>query len=648
MSWTPEQSETLYNLPNWAEGFFHINAAGHVAARPGLEEDTPSIDLFELTEDILRRGLRAPLLLRFDGILRAAVQRIAGAFDQARNEFGYTAPYRCIFPVKVNQQRQVVEQLVAGGREHGLGLEVGSKPELLAVMGLELEPDSPLICNGYKDREYVETALLASRLGIRPIIVVEKFSELATLLEASAQLNIAPHIGVRMKPRIQGSGRWKDSGGDRSKFGLTTRQIVEVVNVLKDAGQLDRLVLLHFHIGSQVTNVRSIKDALREATRTFVGLAQLGAPLEFIDVGGGLAVDYDGSNTTGDSSMNYHVQEYANDVVWHMHEACLAAGLPEPTILSESGRALTAHHAVLVTEVLGVSNYTAVDEVAPLESGEHEMVAKMAEVAERLAVLPKHEREEAHREAYHDALQLREEAMLLFNMGQLDLEGRARVEELFWAACGRILEVQRGAEHVPAELAHLEEAMADTYFLNFSLFQSLPDSWAIGQLFPVLPLHRHNEEPTRRATLVDVTCDSDGKVERFVGRTETKRVLEVHPIQEGERYFMAFFLVGAYQEILGDMHNLFGDTNVVHVDVNARGKPTLPHVVRGDRVQELLSYVEFHENDLVRRMRTHIEAALDAGRLTFEQSALLQDHYERGLSGYSYLTPTSTLSPTSL
>lgn len=645
MSWTPDQSETLYNLPHWAEGFFFINEAGHVAARPGLTEDGGTVDLFELTKDVLRRGLRAPLLLRFDGILRAAVQRISGAFDHARKEFGYTAPYRCVFPIKVNQQRQVVEQLVAGGREHGLGLEVGSKPELLAVMGLELEPGSPLICNGYKDREYVETALLASRLGIRPIIVVEKFTELATILEASRALDIAPHIGVRMKPRIQGSGRWKDSGGDRSKFGLTTRQIVEVVSVLKEAGQLDRLVLLHFHIGSQVTNVRSIKDALREATRTFVGLCQLGAPLEFIDVGGGLAVDYDGSNTTSNSSMNYHVQEYANDVVWHMREACQAAGIPEPTILSESGRALTAHHAVLVTEVLGVSNYTAVDEVAPLGDDEDEMVAKMAEVSERLDALPRSEREGSHREAYHDALQLREEAMLLFNMGQLDLEGRARVEELFWAACARILEVQRSAEDTPDELAHLEEAMADTYFLNFSLFQSLPDSWAIGQLFPVMPLHRLDEEPTRRATLVDVTCDSDGKVEDFVSRTETKRVLEVHKVEPGQRYFMAFFLVGAYQEILGDMHNLFGDTNVVHVDLGPSGKPTLPHVVRGDRVQELLSYVEFHEHDLVRCMRTHIERALEAGRLTLEQSALLQEHYERGLSGYSYLTPLTPTSP---
>ena len=642
MTWTPEQSETLYNLPNWAQGYFHINAAGNIAACPSGEEGGETVDLFAMTEDILRRGLRAPLLLRFDCILRQAVARISNAFNHARKEFGYTAPYQCIFPIKVNQQRHVVEQLVAGGKEHGLGLEVGSKPELLAVMGLNLDPGTPMICNGYKDREYIETALLASRLGIRPIIVVEKFSELGTILKAAKELDIKPEIGVRMKPRIQGSGRWKESGGDRSKFGLTTRQIVEAVKVLEEAGQLDRLVLLHFHIGSQVTNVRSVKEAMREATRTFIGLRDLGATVEFVDVGGGLAVDYDGSNTTNDSSMNYSLQEYANDVVWHLKEACDEQGLEQPKILSESGRALTAHHAVLITEVLGVSNYTDVKETNSAEEGEPDMVFKMSEVYERLRHVAKPKRDAQRREAYHDALQLRDEAMLLFNMGQLDLEGRARVEELFWATCDQILELEGEDDVIPEELASLEDAMADTYFLNFSLFQSLPDSWAIHQLFPCVPLHRHTEEPTRRATLVDVTCDSDGKIEHFVGREEPKSVLEVHSFEEKDRYFLAFFLVGAYQEILGDMHNLFGDTNVIHVDFAPGGRPTLSHVIRGDRVQELLSYVEFHEHDLIASMRKNIEEALEAGHMTFEQSALLQEHYERGLAGYSYLTPHNT------
>lgn len=638
MTWTPRESEDLYNLPAWGQGYFGINAAGNVTATPSPGAEP--IDLHALTEDILRRGMRAPLLLRFDGILRQAVARISNAFDAARAEFDYQAPYHCIFPIKVNQQRHVVEQLVAGGEAHGLGLEVGSKPELLAVMGLNLRAGTPLICNGYKDAEYIETALLASRLGIRPVIVVEKFTELATILRASEELGIEPEIGVRMKPRIQGSGRWKESGGDRSKFGLTTRQIVEAVKVLEAAGKLDRLVLLHFHIGSQITNVRSVKEAMREATRTFIGLRELGATIEFVDVGGGLAVDYDGSNTTSDSSMNYSLQEYANDVVWHLKEACDEEGLAQPTILSESGRALTAHHAVLITEVLGVSNYTAVEDAVVAEEGEHDMVFKMSEVHTRMRQSAKNAREAQRREAYHDALQLRDEAMLLFNMGQLDLEGRARVEELFWATCNQILELEGDEEDYAEEFTALDNAMADTYFLNFSLFQSLPDSWAIHQLFPCVPLHRHTEEPTRRATLVDVTCDSDGKIEHFVGDGEPKSVLEVHPFTEGERYFVAFFLVGAYQEILGDMHNLFGDTNVIHVDHAANGRPTLSHVIRGDRVQELLSYVEYHEQDLITNMRKNIEEALDAGRMTLEQSALLQEHFERGLAGYSYLSPS--------
>lgn len=639
MSWTPTDSEALYNLPNWGSGYFRINEAGNLTVRPDERKDE-EVDLYELTGEILRRGVRAPLLLRFDGILRDRVRRLTAAFDQARADSGYTASYRAVYPIKVNQQRHVVEQLVEGGREHGLGLEVGSKPELLAAMGLGLDPGTPVICNGYKDAAYVEMALLASQMGLDSIIVIEKFSELHTTLRAADELGIEPAIGVRMKPRIQGSGRWKDSGGDRSKFGLTTRQIVEAVKVLDQAGRLPCLKLLHFHIGSQITNVRSIKAALREASRTLIGLHQLGAPMTFFDVGGGLAVDYDGSNTTHDSSRNYSLQEYANDVVWHLKEACEEAEIPEPTILSESGRSLTAHHAMLITEVLGVSNYTEIGEVDPLAPDEHETVANLAELHERLdAVIATggDDMVAGYREVYHDAIQHREEAMLLFNMGQLGLEERARAEEFFWTVCRRLVELMRDLDYVPEELAGLDKAMADTYFLNFSLFQSLPDSWAIDQLFPILPIHRHNEEPRRRATLVDVTCDSDGKVDRFISRDAEKATLEVHELRRGERYFMGFFLVGAYQEILGDMHNLFGDTNVIHVDIGSRGKAVLPHVVRGDRVQELLSYVEFHENELVARLRTQVEQALGDGRMTYEQSALLLERYERGLAGYSYL-----------
>jgi arginine decarboxylase len=640
MTWTPKDSETLYNLPNWASEYFRINEAGNVAAcQTGLKPDQVGheIDVYELTCDILQRGLRAPLLLRFNGILRGRVEELAEAFNVAREDFNYDAPYRSIYPIKVNQQRHVVEQLLHGGKKAGLGLEVGSKPELLAVMGMKHGPNSLVICNGYKDRDYIEMALLFSLLGVTVLIVVEKYTELATIIEASRNLGIRPRIGVRMKPRVTGSGRWKDSGGDRSKFGLTTLQIVEVIRDLKQTDMLECLELLHFHIGSQITDVRSVKAALREATRTLTGLRELGAPISYFDVGGGLAVDYDGSNTTGDSSKNYTLQEYANDVVWQVSEACREAGMPKPTLLSESGRSLTAHHALLITEVLGVTSFgTGIP--APVDDSEHETVRKIGDIYNLLSELKVEDLESEFREAFHDSVQLREEAMLLFTTGVIGLPERARVEEFHWATCTRVLSIVRNLEHVPAELANLEKEMADTYFLNFSLFQSLPDSWAIGQLFPILPIHRHNEEPTRRATLVDVTCDSDGKVNRFVGRSGTKDVLEVHDVKPGERYFVGFFLVGAYQEILGDMHNLFGDTNVVHVQIGADGKPELKHVVRGDRVQELLSYVEYHENDLLARLHRSIESAIGAGTLSYEQSALLQDRYERGLTGYSYLT----------
>jgi arginine decarboxylase len=642
MAWTPQDSENLYNLPNWASEYFRINEAGNVAVRlENKDREATELDVYRLTQEILQRGLRAPLLLRFNGILRGRVERLATAFNAARNEFNYGASYRSIYPIKVNQQRHVVEELLAGGREFGLGLEVGSKPELLAAMGLKHGPDALVICNGYKDRDYIEMALLYSRLGVTPLIVVEKFSELQTILVASQELEIKPHIGVRMKPRVAGSGRWKDSGGDRSKFGLTARQIVDVIERLKQWDMLDCLELLHFHIGSQITDVRSVKAALREATRTLTGLRELGAPIGYFDVGGGLAVDYDGSNTTGDSSKNYTLQEYANDVVWHVGEACREANIPQPVILSESGRSLTAHHALLVTEVLGVTEFASSEPLA-VEPGEHETVRKIGEIHAELMALHGEELELNYGEAFHDSVQLRDEAMLFFSTGHIGLPERARVEEFHWATCKRVLGIVRGLEHMPAELASLERDMADTYFLNFSLFQSLPDSWAINQLFPVLPLHRHNEEPTRRATLVDVTCDSDGKVNRFVGRHGVKDVLEVHEQNEGERYFMGFFLVGAYQEILGDMHNLFGDTNVLHVDVDSDGKPKLQNVVRGDRVQELLSYVEYHENDLLAHLHHSIEGAIAAGTLTYEQSALLQERYERGLTGYSYLTQAAT------
>jgi arginine decarboxylase len=641
--WTHLDGEGLYNVAKWSCGYFRINSEGSVEAVVDSQNNGPiGIDLHKLIGQIQRRGIETPLLLRFDGILRSRVRELNNAFNAARAEFNYQGPYRGVYPIKVNQQRHVVESLLEEGRKHGTGLEVGSKPELLAAVALQADGGSLLLCNGYKDEEYIETALLSSKLGIYPIIVVEKYSELATILKVSDRLGIRPVIGVRTKLGGRGSGRWSESGGDRSKFGLTTRQIVEVVETLDRLNKLQCLELLHFHVGSQVTDIRAIKNALREATRTLIDLTEMGCRIKFLDVGGGLGIDYDGSSTNFESSMNYSLAEYARDVVYHVSEACREAAIPEPAIVTESGRALTAHHAVLVAEVLGVSDNAAAANPVPLndEEDDKEILKNAQAVCDGVSA-------KNYQESYHDALQLRDEAMVLFNVGQITLRERARVEEFFWRTCQKILRIVREQPYVPDDLANLERDMADTYFLNFSVFQSLPDAWAIHQLFPVLPLHRLNEQPTRHAVLADITCDSDGKVDRFIDLRDVKRTLELHPLRSNEPYYVGFFLVGAYQEILGDMHNLFGDPNIVHVDVDEQGRPRLTHVVRGDRTEEVLSYVEYFEQDVLTRLRRHIERSLEEGRMTIEESARLQRAYEAGLQSYTYLArEKDTVDPT--
>lgn len=629
-SWTPKDAEQLYGVADWSGGYFAVGENGHIEVLPDGTPESPRIDLFEQLGTIRRRGVRAPILMRFDGILRSRVRELYSAFNAARAEYEYPAPYRLIFPIKVNQDRHVVESLVSEGRGHGMGLEVGSKPELLAVLTMDTGAEPLVICNGYKDDEYIETALLARHLGITTVLVIEKYSELGSILRAAEKLGIEPVVGVRAKLGVRGSGRWQESGGDRSKFGLTTREIVMVADELASRDCLHWLKLLHFHLGSQITNIRSLKNGMHEAAQTLIGLHELGAKITFMDIGGGLGIDYDGSRTDFESSMNYTLQEYAKDVVWQLYDTCNQAEIEMPTILSESGRALTAHHAVLVTEVLGVSDPTSVGVPDPIEDDANELLKEIQDANERIS-------SKTFQEVFNDIRELRERAMMLFNMGQLTLRERARFEEIYWRTCEKILRLTRRMDYVPEDLVPLERDLAQTMFLNFSLFQSLPDSWAIGQLFPVLPIHRLAEEPTQRAILADITCDSDGKVDKFIDRREVKRTLEVHTLEPGEPYYLAFFLVGAYQEILGDMHNLFGDTNVVHVDVGEDGRARLRRVLRGDRVRESLSYVHYEEDALLSALRKRIEASLDAGHLTYEESALLWKHYEDGLNGYTYL-----------
>ncbi|MFM1873682.1 MAG: biosynthetic arginine decarboxylase [Planctomycetota bacterium] len=627
-AWTVRDATELYQLSAWGGDAYSISDRGELIVQP-MGKNGPKFSLPELVEDLRNRGIELPMLLRISDILQMRVAALAGAFRRSVEECGYKGRYRPVFPVKVNQQRDVVEELVDFGKDYSLGLEAGSKPELLIVLAHMTNADGLVICNGYKDVAFIETAMLAQKMGLYTIIVVDRFEELETILTVSKRFDLRPHIGVRAKLASRGAGKWQESGGEKSKFGLTAGELVRVVERLREVNMLDCLELLHFHIGSQITAIRAIKDALKEATRFYTELIDLGAGLKFLDVGGGLAVDYDGSSTNFHSSANYSMQEYANDVVFAVQQACDEKGIPHPDIVSESGRALTAHHAILVFDVLDVSSQT-VEAPAGAEKHEDTTIANLVQILREVSL-------KNFQESYHDALQLKEEAISLFNLGYLDLKGRAIAENLFWAICDKIRLIVNTLEYVPEELMGLERALADTYYCNFSVFQSAPDHWAVKQLFPTMPIHRLNERPTRRAILADLTCDSDGKVDKFIDLRDVKNVLEVHPITPGRPYYMAMFLVGAYQEILGDLHNLFGDTNAIHVSMDDQYGYRIERVIEGDSVTEVLSYVQYDKQDLIRRMRTQLEGAVRAGRINMKESALLMRRYEEGLAAYTYL-----------
>ncbi len=639
-SWTIRDSLELYSVPNWGAGFFDINAKGNLEVIP-RGGDLRRIDMCELVQDLQNRGVRSPMLIRFSDILATRIQSLGDSFQRAIDSYGYAGGYRGVYPIKVNQQRHVVEEIIQFGASVGIGLEAGSKPELLVALALLDTPDALIICNGYKDRAYVETALLAQRLGRVPVVVIDRFSEIDLVIKTSRELSIRPHLGLRARLSTRGAGRWVDSTGDRSKFGLSSIEIVDAIDRLSTEDMLDCVELLHFHIGSQITAARAHKDALAEGSRIFVGLHEMGATPTLIDVGGGLGVDYDGSRTNFHSSKNYSMQEYANDVVAFIQESCDEADVPHPDIVTESGRAMVAHHSVLIFDVLGVQEMasTGLPPRSPELDGDaaKDDGSPALKILRDFAAISTSISRKTVQESYHDALHLRGEAAKLFSLGYLDLRGRARADEMFWHCCEKILRTVRDMPHVPEDLEDLEKSLADTYYGNFSVFQSAPDHWAVDQLFPVMPIQRLGERPTRRGVFADLTCDSDGKINHFIDERDVKDVLELHA-WNGSPYYIGLFLVGAYQEILGDLHNLFGDTDAVHVRLGEGGSYVVDHTVEGDSVEEVLAYVQYDKHNLIDKVRDIIERAKAGGQISEEESARLLERYEQGLEGYTYLS----------
>ena len=625
--WTVRDSSELYEIARWGKDYFSVNRNGHLMVHPS-RDPLRGIDLKELIDRLQLRGIDLPILIRFNGILKDRLEELKRAFAAAIAKHEYSGSYQCVYPIKVNQQRQVVEQIVRDGNPLGFGLEAGSKPELLAVVAMGDE-HTPIICNGFKDAEFIEMALLAQKMGRQVIPVVERPKELELILYYSRRLSVRPQIGVRVKLAARGSGRWQSSGGMRSKFGLTISEVLDAIMRLESLDMLDCFQLLHFHLGSQVTDFRHIKGALVVGARIYSEVWKRGAKVSYLDVGGGLGVDYDGSQTTVESSMNYTLEEYASDVVYHIVSVCQETGVPHPGIISESGRAIAAYHSVLIFSALGATT-------AAREGVDDQ---ELEGCPEPIRILFKTHRELAVGnllESFHDAQEALDAAQKLFSMGHLSLDDRCLSERVFSAICGRIQRLVQQLEFVPEELDHLDVQLAQTYYCNFSLFQSMPDSWAIKQLFPVMPIHRLHTEPTRHAILGDITCDSDGKIDRFIGRRDMRRTLLLHEL-DGQPYYLATFLIGAYQEILGDLHNLFGDTNAVHVDLSDEGEVRLNTIIKGDTVGEVLDYVEFGRGDLVGRLQAAVEKAVQHGNLDHSEAGYFLKFYESKLNGYTYL-----------
>jgi len=626
--WRTDDSAELYNINGWGINYFSINEKGHVVVTPrknGIE-----VDLKELVEELQLRDVSAPMLIRFPDILDSRIEKMASCFKIASEEYEYKAQNFIIYPIKVNQMRPVVEEIVGHGKKFNIGLEAGSKPELHAVIAINTDNDSLIICNGYKDEDYIELALLAQKMGRRIYLVVEKLSELKLIIKIAKQFKIKPNLGIRIKLASSGSGKWEDSGGDVSKFGLTSSELLEALEVLEKNKMKDCLHLVHFHIGSQVNKIRRIKIAIREASQFYVQLHLNGYNISFVDIGGGLGVDYDGTRSSNsESSVNYSIQEYVNDVISTMVDVSDKNNIPHPNVITESGRSLTAHHSVLIFEVLEATSLPIWEEDEEIQEDEHELLKELYSLWSTLNQTRMHE-------TWHDAQQIREEALDRFSLGLLDLQTRAKIEKLFWSIAKEVQQMTNGMKHISEELTTLPKLLSDKYFCNFSLFQSLPDSWAIDQIFPIIPIQRLDEKPDRSATLQDITCDSDGKIDNFISTRNLSYYLPVHSLKPKEPYYIGVFLVGAYQEILGDLHNLFGDTNAVHVSVDDKGY-SIDQIIDGETVAEVLEYVQYNPKKLVRTVETWVTSSVKSGIITAEEGKEFLSNYRSGLYGYTYL-----------
>ncbi|NNM61770.1 MAG: biosynthetic arginine decarboxylase [Steroidobacteraceae bacterium] len=635
-AWKIEQALDLYQVEAWGKGYFSINEHGHLVIRPNTEA-TAEIDLYDVVQGLKARDLHTPVVIRFSDILAHRLRHLAEAFGAAIAENDYRNRYAAVFPIKVNQQRLVVEEIYRYGKQFGFGLEVGSKPELLAVMSItEDAPDRIIVCNGFKDASYIEAVILATKLGRTIIPVVENFEEIHLILGFAQTYGVRPRIGVRVKLASEGAGRWRESAGEKSKFGLFIGEILDLHALLKERDMLDCLQLVHCHPGSQLQDIRRVKDAINELAHVYAELKLMGAGLRYIDIGGGLGVDYDGSGTNFESSMNYTLNEYASDVVYRIKSVCDARAVPHPMIVSESGRAIAAYHSVLVFDTLGSSTldrFKATGRPEEDYGGTEDLPAPVRDLFDGFRSV----NERRLVECYHDALQAREQALQMFNLGYLSLEFRGLAERLYWATCTKIRDLCRKLDEIPEELENLEVMLSDIYFCNFSVFQSLPDSWAIGQLFPIMPIQRLGERPTRNAVLADITCDSDGKIDRFVHPRESKRTLELHELIAGEPYYLAAFLVGAYQETLGDLHNLFGDTHVVHIRLHDEGGWWIEEVVKGDTATKVLEYMEYDTDELRPGLARDCERAVREGRMTLAEAQAVKRFYDKELDGYAYL-----------